>query len=141
VKLNVEPLKSALNQLETSISYLHSDLAKKDKGLYAQFRNSAIQCFEFTYELSYKMVRRQLDQIVGTTEELRQMNFADLIRTAADSGLVPDVKRFLRYRERRNLTSHTYDEKKADEIINILDDFVNDIHFLLKELSIRNAPN
>jgi|SRR5579872_3388971 len=139
MKLNIEPLKKALSQLEKSMDYLHSNLAQNDRDLYAQFRNSSIQCFEFTYELSYKMIRRQLEQIVDIPLELRHMNFADFIRTAADAGLIPDVKRFIRYRERRNLTSHTYDEKKADEIIAILDDFLGDIHFLFKELSMRNA--
>lgn len=138
MKLDFTPLKKALDQLETSIQYLNSDLAQNDQGLRGQFRNSAIQCFEFTYELSYKMIRRQLEQIVSTTEDLRQMNFADFIRTAADAGLIPDVKRFLIYRQRRNLTSYTYDEKKAEEIIVILDDFIRDVHFILDQLSKRN---
>jgi len=113
MKIDISPLENTLQQLETSVNYLKSDLAKNDRGLYIQFRNSAIQCFEFTYELSYKTIRRFLDQIVGTTEELRQMNFPDFIRTAAEAGLITDVKRFLNYRQRRNITSHTYNEKKS----------------------------
>lgn len=138
MKIDFTPLKNAMSQLETSVNYLNSDLAHNDPNLRIQFRNSSIQCFEFTYELSYKMIRRQLEQIVGTTDELRQMNFADFIRTAAEAGLIPDVKRFIIYRQRRNLTSLTYDEKKAEEIIVILDDFIRDIHYLLNQLSERN---
>jgi len=141
MKLDISPLEKALKQLETSMGYLRSDLAAKDPGLHMQFRNSAIQCFEFTYELSYNMIRRQLEQIAGTPPELRQMNFNDFLRTAADAGLVPDVKRFIRYRERRNITSHTYNEKKAEEIIAILDEFVGDVHFVLKELKKRNESH
>lgn len=135
MKLDISPLEKALAQLEKSVSYLHSELARKDPDLRLQFRNSSIQCFEFTYELSYKMIRRQLEKIISTPEDLRQMNFADFMRTAAEAGLIPDVKRFLRYRQRRNLTSHTYDEKKAEEVISILNEFINDIHFVLKKLS------
>lgn len=135
MKLDVTPLKNALQQLETSLEYLYSDMAKQDASLRIQFRNSAIQCFEFTYELSYKMIRRQLEQIMGIPDELRQMNFADFIRTAADAGLVTDVKRFLDYRHRRNLTSHSYNEKLAEEIISVLTSFVKDIHLLLTTLS------
>jgi len=135
MKLNLSPLEDALNQLETSMKYLKSE---KDPGLYAQFRNSAIQCFEFTYDLSYSMVRRYLEQIVSTSDEIRRLNFPDFVRTAADSGLIPDVKRFLRYRDRRNLTSHTYNRKKADEVVAILDDFASDVHFILKVLKERD---
>lgn len=140
MKIDISPLEKALGQLETSIGYLHSELAKNDRGLHEQFRNSAIQCFEFTYELCYRMIRRFLDQIVSTPDDLRQMNFADFVRTAAEAGLIPDVKRFLRYRERRNITSHTYDQKKAEEVIEVLDEFMNDIRIILKEFRKRNEP-
>ena len=106
-----------------------------------QFRNSAIQCFEFTYELSYKMIRRYLEQVVSTRDEIRQINFADFVRTAAEAGLIPDVKRFLRYRERRNITSHTYNQKKAEEVVEVLDDFARDVHFVIQELKKRNETN
>lgn len=131
MKINITPLKDALLQLEKSMNYLKQE---KDPDLKEQFRNSAIQCFEFTYELSYKMVRRHLEQIVSTPEELRQMNFADFIRTGAEAGVVPDVKRFLRYRDRRNMTSHTYNRKKAEEVVAVLDDFAKDIHFIVNKM-------
>ena len=65
MQIDASPLANALHQLETSINYFHSDLAK-DPNLRLQFRNSSIQCFEFTYELSYKLIRRQLEQIIST---------------------------------------------------------------------------
>jgi nucleotidyltransferase substrate binding protein (TIGR01987 family) len=65
------------------------------------------------------------------------LNFADFIRTAADADLIQDVKRFLRYRQMRNMTSHTYNESKAEEIVNVLDEFVKDIHYLIKALQTR----
>lgn len=83
------------------------------------------------------MIRRQLEKTLAIPEEVRQMNFPDFIRTAAESGLIPDVKRFLRYRELRNITSHTYDEKKAEEILKHLSDFVKDVHFVINELKKR----
>lgn len=139
-KLDITSLENALSQLETSLHYYHSELAHNDVGLRAQFRNSAIQCFEFTYELSYSMIRRQLAQIVETSDVLRQMNFADLIRTAADANLIPDVKRFLRYRKRRNITSHPYNENNTENVVAVLDNFVQDIHYLIRELKERNEP-
>lgn len=139
MKINISPLEKAFEQLQTSQRYLHSALAKQDNNLRLQFRNSVIQCFEFTYELAYKMILRQLTQIVETSENLKQMNFSDLIRTAAQAGLIPDVKRFLQYREMRNLTSHTYDDRKAELVLTVLDDFEKDIDYLIQQLNSRNT--
>ena len=138
MKLDLSSLEDALGQLEKSLAYYHSDTARKDKGLREQFRAACIQAFEFTFELAYKFTRRQLAQIVPARESLAQMSYPDLIRSAADAGLVRDVKRFLLYRDKRNLSSHTYDFKKAEEVISILDDFQKDISFLVSELKRRN---
>ena len=138
MKINISPLEKAFAQLQTSQQYLHSELAKQDNNLRLQFRNSVIQCFEFTYELAYKMILRQLTQIVEASENLKQMNFSDFIRTAAQAGLISDVKRFLQYREMRNLTSHTYDDRKAELVLTVLDDFEKDIGYLIQQLNTRN---
>jgi len=136
--LNVSPLEKALHQLEQSLGYLHSDLAARDEGLRAQFRSASIQAFEFTYELGVKMLRRQLEQIVINPAELKEMAFMELIRTGAEAGLVREVSRFRVYREKRNATSHTYDEERAEEVVAILADFFLDMEFLLHELKRRN---
>ena len=66
------------------------------------------------------------------------MTYMQLIRSAAESGLVTDVSRFKDYRDKRNITSHTYDPAKAEEIVGILDGFLIDVRFLLDELERRN---
>ena len=91
MKLDVSALEKALSQLEQSLSYLRSKLSADDPGLRIQFRSAAIQGFEFTYELAVKMIRRQLSQIAAVPAELAEMAFKDLIRKAADAGLVLDL--------------------------------------------------
>ena len=136
--LDVSPLVKAVFQLEQSLGYLNSQLAARDEGLRAQFRAASIQAFEYTYELGVKMLRRQLEQIVINPAELMEMAFMELIRTGAEAGMVRDVSRFRIYREKRNITSHTYDEERAEEVLTVLPDFVQDMHFLLSELKRRN---
>ena len=138
MKIDISALENAFSQLEESMQYLHSSAAKSDEDLRKQFRNSAIQCFEFTYELAYKMIKRQLKEIVEAPDTLKHMNFADVIRAAAESGIVTEVKRFLEYRAMRNITTHTYDEQKAELILTILTDFQQDIRNLIEELKKRN---
>ena len=136
--LDVSPLDKAISQLEQSLGYLHSEMAAQDEGLRAQFRAASIQAFEYTFELGVKMLRRQLEQIVINPAELREMAFMELIRSGAEAGLVRDISRFRIFREKRNITSHTYDEERAEEVVAILADFVQDMRFLLDELKRRN---
>lgn len=139
MKLQFSPFEKALSQLRKSMDYLNSPGAKDDLELRAQFRAASIQGFEYSYELAVKMIRRQLSEIVATPQELTQLTFADIIRMAADAGLITDVKRFLIYRDARNQTSHTYDENTADEVVRVIEDFFKDATFLLQQLKNRNS--
>lgn len=136
--LDVSALRNALAALMRSHGYLHSALAK-DPGLYEQFRAACIQSFEFTYDLAYKMLKRQLEVLSPNPGEVDQMTFMQVIRTGAEAGLLSEVARFRNYREKRNITSHTYDAEKAEQVVSILTDFIADISHLLSELEKRNA--
>ena len=51
---------------------------------------------------------------------------------------ITDVKRFLMYRDARNQTSHTYDEDTANEVADVIADFLQDSTFPLQILQKRN---
>ena len=138
MKLDYSSLENAVAQLQRSFDYLHSDLARNDAGLREQFRAATIQAFEFSYELAVRMIRRQLAQIVANPDELREIDFADLMRDAADAGIVRDAPSYMRYREMRNRTSHTYNADRAEETAAAMDEFLSDLRLLLKELEERN---
>ncbi len=138
MKLDYSSLESAVAQLQASFDYLHSDLARKDADLRQQFRAATIQAFEFSYELAVRMIRRQLTLIVANPDALREIDFADLMRDAADAGIVRDAPSYLRYRELRNRTSHTYDAERAEETVAAMDEFLRDMRLLLQELGKRN---
>jgi nucleotidyltransferase substrate binding protein (TIGR01987 family) len=59
------------------------------------------------------------------------MDFRTLIRTAAERGLVRDPAIWFLYREKRNITAHTYDETKALDVIGHLPGFIETIKELL----------
>jgi nucleotidyltransferase substrate binding protein (TIGR01987 family) len=136
--LDTSAFEKVLGLLNKSVGYLHSDLARSDAELYLQFRAATIQAFEYTYELAARMIRRQLEQIVANPAELREMAFLDQMRTAADAGLIPDASAFKTYREARNITAHTYDEDKAEEVLEAIEPFRSDMRFLLEQLKRRN---
>lgn len=136
--IDYSSLKNATEQLQRSFNYLHSDLAKKDAGLHEQFRAATIQAFEFSYELAISMIRKQLGQIVANPDELRGIDFADLMRDAADAGIIRDALSYIRYKKMRNKTSHAYNVDQAEKTVAIMGEFLRDMHLLLKELEKRN---
>ena len=102
-------------------------------------RDACIQRFEYTYELAFKMLKRTLAQNLPSSEELDQMGFRDVIRLGARNGFIYDPQCWFVYREKRNTTSHTYDEEKAQAVYAVLASFIDDASQLLIRLKERNA--
>lgn len=100
-------------------------------------RDGCIQRFEYTYELSIRMLRRKLEEISDHAEAIDQASFRELIRIAAEKGLLDNPKRWFDFREKRNITSHTYNEKKAQEVFAIIPEFAQAAHVLLQHLEVK----
>lgn len=134
MSLDLSALRDALGALDKSLGYLYSGQAASDSGLREQFRGASIQAFEFTYEVAFKMLKRQLERMSGSPSSVDQMSFMEVIRSAAEAGMVADVARFKEYREKRNITAHAYDQQKAESIVAVLRDFASDIRYTLQAL-------
>ncbi len=102
-------------------------------------RDACIQRFEYTYELAFKMLKRQLEQELPSREELDQLSFKEMIRVGAERGLIIAPEHWFDYRDKRNITSHAYDEERAREVFSVLADFATDAADLLARLTSRNA--
>lgn len=137
--LDLSSLRDALAALNVSLRHLDSDSAA-DPGLRDQFRAAAIQAFEFTYELAFKFMKRQLAQIMPVPSAVDEMTFMQVVRAAAEAGLVADVSRFHEYREARNITSHS-GRRKAQRIVAELPRFAEDVGYLLSRLEARNRAD
>jgi len=74
-------------------------------------RDSVIQRFEFCWELAWKMLRLRLAYL-----GVEALNPRDTFREALQSGLIDDGNAWTELQRMRNLTSHTYDEKLADQV-------------------------
>lgn len=133
--LDYSPLERALAQLEKSLGYFHSEMGRKNPDLREQFRAATIQAFEYTYELSHKMLKRYLKATWPNPSEIDEMSFQTLIRTGWNRGLLRNSwDQWRLYRIARGTTSHTYDEVKAIEVLAIVPDFVEEARHLLTEL-------
>lgn len=140
MSIDYSSFENAIRQLETSIAYVNSDLAKSDDGLREQLRNSVIQCFEFTYELSHKMLKRYLEDTSASPEEIELSTFQNMIRIGNEKNLLrSDWRKWKVYRQARNNSSHTYDQKKAEATFEVALDFLDEARCLYQSLIEQDA--
>jgi len=127
--LITEPLEKAI----TSLKEAWDEYEKDETNTFV--RDSVIQRFEYTFELSHKTLRRFLSETEASRSEVSEMFFNDIIRLGCKRGLLlNDLEVWNKYRRLRNLTSHNYDEFNAEDIIVIMSVFIEDIDYALKKI-------
>lgn len=124
----LSPLQKALFSLQAALAQPKNEFV----------RDAAIQRFEYTYELSWKMLKRHLDESEGATA-VDPLSRKDLFRLGGERGIVENVEAWLAYHRARNETSNTYDENKAEQVYAVARQFAGDAEKLLRELEWRNA--
>lgn len=130
--LDLSSFQKALASLGRAIA--RSEQAPADEEL----RDAVIQRFEFTFELAWKTLKRQLEQEVAEPASVDRLSFHDLLREAAERGLVGDVEAWMEYRRQRNITAHTYDGDKARSVHRTALQFFPDARALCEEIGRRN---
>jgi len=139
MSLDLTSLRRAINSLEKIIrvyeSTLFNDAANTD--LIEGLKAGVVQNFEFTYELSWKFMKRWLEVNIGPTVA-DGVARRELYRYAAENLLITDVAKWMEYNQARNITSHTYDEEKASEVVAKALEFKNDAIALYNSLEERN---
>jgi nucleotidyltransferase substrate binding protein (TIGR01987 family) len=134
VKLDITALSNALMRLREGLARCEREPTDE------QLRDGLIQRFEFTYELSHKMLRRYLRETSPSPEEFDGMSFADLIRAGSAHGLLHgDWATWRRFREMRARTSHVYDSRAALAVVAAIPEFLQEAEYLCGELQRRLA--
>ena len=128
-RLDLTPLEKAITRLSEGLSRYQQDITD------SQIRDGLIQRFEFTYEISHKMLKRFLEASSANPAEFDGMSFQELIRSGNERGLLlgswPDWKK---YRDMRAKTSHTYDEEVALEVVAGIPAMLEEAQYLLSKL-------
>jgi len=138
--LDLSSLRKAVESLEKTLR------VAQDRALAAELDNDAkdairagvIQNFEFTYELCWKFMRRWLKENADAEEAQYPRTRKELFRLAARSGLIKEPLAWFSYSDARNLTSHTYDEDKAESVYEAAVGFIKDARYLLDRLQEQN---
>ena len=130
--LDLTSFNNAISQLEQGLAAANTDTKDQLK------RDGVIQRFEYTYELSHKMLKRFLEATEASSQTIDAMSFPDLIRTASERGLLlRGWDKWSEYRSARGTTSHTYDAKKAAEVFSVIPAFLEDVRHLRDQITKR----
>ena len=121
MKLDITSLGNAVGRLRQGLARYEREATDE------QLRDGLIRRFEFTYELSHKMLRRYLKETAASPDEVDRMPFADLIRTGNAQGVLrSDWPTWRQFREMRTRTTHTYDVKVASQVASAIPVFVEE---------------
>jgi nucleotidyltransferase substrate binding protein (TIGR01987 family) len=132
--IDISPLLNAVARLRDGLSRHRSEPTDE------QLRDGLIQRFEYTYELSHRMLRRYLRMVAASPASYDQMPFQDLIRTGSEQGLLRgDWPKWRRYRDMRARTSHTYAAAVAEQVAAGIPDFLAEATYLGDQLRQRLA--
>lgn len=131
--IDLAPLRKALGVLVEAMSLWQAETT--GTVLKPHLRSAVIQSFEFTYELSVRTLRRALIERAIAADTVADLSFNDLLRQAADAGLLADPLAWRQWRELRNFTSHAYDEVKAEQVAAQATAFSADAAALLEALA------
>lgn len=117
--INTTALLNAKKRLDDAIVTAHSPLEK----------TGAIKCFEYCYEISWKLMRKIL-----LKKGVETNNPRDAFREAGINRLIEDSEIWFDFIKKRNLTTHTYDEELAEEVFEFLPFFQSELNKFVNNL-------
>ena len=124
----IEQLEKAFENLKIIIEAYEK---QKDKIIKDGLRDSIIQRFEFVTELSWKLMKKYLDENLV----LEVYSPRSVIKESYKQDLIENGELWLDILEDRNLTSHTYDENTANRIKdNIVNKYVLEFEKFIKRI-------
>jgi hypothetical protein len=82
MELDISALERAIARLEEAVAAYQRDTSQ------SLIRDGLVQRFEFTYEISHKLLRRYLSASAASPDLLSGMNFADVIRIGNENCLL-----------------------------------------------------
>lgn len=139
MRIDCSALTSATQQLERSLAFAVSPETVIDPGMREQARYSVIHCFNFTYDLSWKMLKRFLEATEPNPADLDLATFQTLIRLGNKRGLLrTDWTAWKTFRQARTDSRHTYNQVKALKVFAIASEFLAEAKALLTALELRS---
>ncbi|MBT9490207.1 MAG: nucleotidyltransferase substrate binding protein [Rubrivivax sp.] len=137
--LDLSALRGALDSLASGLSVSGAPAFDAQPAAWGNLlRAGLIQHFECCFELGVRMIKRQLERETEDRAALDAMAWRDMLRLAAERGLLSSPEAWFQFRELRNITLHTYDRAKADRVLGACQPQLQHGQALLACLATRN---
>lgn len=102
--------KKALLQLQSAV------VLSQQRALSNLEKQGVIQAFEFTHELAWNMLKDYLEDQGNQNVK----GSKDATREAFKVDLIADGEQWMAMIQSRNISSHTYDERTADQLVSVI---------------------
>ena len=99
-------------------------------------RDGAIQRFEYTFELSWKVSKKVLE-LNGTVSHSPK----EVIRNLLQQGWIDEGELWMDFLKARNESTHTYEEKTATEVFGCAKKFIPECEKLIERLEKESKVN
>jgi len=93
-KLKLNALRHAIASLAGGLDVVSNNawFSQQSRHVQNTLIAGVIQNFEFVYEISVKMIKRQIEAEAASPPEIDHFHFRDMLRMAAEKGLIDDVE-------------------------------------------------
>lgn len=122
-------MEKALITLDESYEILSNN---KNDYLTTVLEDAVIKRFEYTLEISKKIMKKVLKKFYDKQEEELTVN--NIFRFMYGYNYISDWERWRTYHEKRNITAHEYNLEKSRKLLGLIPDFLRDTKELIKNL-------
>jgi len=137
--LDLSSLRAAVQALANAVDVVSSpEFSAVDLRWRDTLVAGVVQHFESTFELCWKMLKRQLERELPSPTELDGSSYRDLFRLGHQRGLVTSVEPWFEFRELRNITADTYALDKAKKVASGAPALLVEARLLLSIIEVRN---
>lgn len=130
--ISLRNLDKAIAALSVALELYDRNPLPEDAPEKILLRDGVIQRFEITFELSWKLLKRYLEEF--GLERVDTLTNRDLFRIGQEQDLLTDAPKWFFYLRMRNQTSHIYDDAKAREVFLAARDFLPNAWDLIAKL-------
>ena len=125
-RINTDNLTRSVNTLQLALEGLREQ--EPGELIYDVYRGACMNEFQVVIELTASLLRRRLRPYFATVRQVSDLTFGQVFREAARLHLISldECRRWLNYRDHRNMITHRCDREFAEEALTVLPPLIED---------------
>ena len=124
--INTDNLTRCVNTLELALECLREQ--EPDELMYNVFRGACLTEFQIVFDLTASLLSTRLKPYFATARQVNDLTFGQAFREAARLHLISldECRRWLDYRDHRNVIAHRYGMEFAEQALTVLPPLIED---------------